>query len=63
MEMWVASQPMTDRIIFLIEKEYSQEKEYWVWSKMDMTWSWDDFGIDKPLGREIKGDLSRFQDH
>jgi hypothetical protein len=30
---------------------------------MDMTWYWDDFEVDKPLGRGIKGDLSRFQDH
>jgi hypothetical protein len=59
-EIWVASQPRSDRVIPLIEKEYSQGKKYWVWSKMEMTWSWDDFEVGKPLGRGIKGDLSRF---
>jgi hypothetical protein len=55
MEIWVASQPKTDRVIPLIEKkEYSQEKEYWVWSKMEMTWSWDDLRLASHLGEESK---------
>jgi hypothetical protein len=28
---------------------------------MEMAWSWDDFEVGKPLGREIKGDLSSFK--
>ena len=59
-EIWVASQPRADRVIPLIEKGIFPRKEYWVWSKMKMTWPWDDFEVDKPLGRGIKGDLSRF---
>jgi hypothetical protein len=63
-EIWVASQPMADRVIPLIEKRnIPKEKNIEVWSKMEMTWSWDDFEVVKPLGREIKGDLSRFQDY
>ena len=62
-EIWVASQPRTDRVIPLIEKGIFPRKEYWVWSNMEMTWSWDGFEVGKPLGREFKGDLSRFQDH
>jgi hypothetical protein len=62
-EIWVASQPRADRVIPLIEKGIFLRKEYWVLSKMEMTWSWDDFEVDKPLGRGIKGGLSRFQDH
>ena len=54
-EMWVASQPRTDRVIPLIEKEYSQEKEYWVWSKMEMARSWDGFEVGKPLGKMNQG--------
>jgi hypothetical protein len=30
---------------------------------MEMTRPWDGFEVDKPLGRGIKGDFSRFQDH
>jgi hypothetical protein len=45
-EIWVASQPRTDRVIPLTEKGIFLRKEFWVWSKMDMTWSWDDFEVD-----------------
>jgi hypothetical protein len=62
-EIWVASQPRTDRVIPLTEKGILLRKEFWVWSKMDMTRSRDDFEVGQPLGRGIKGDLSRFQDH
>jgi hypothetical protein len=30
---------------------------------MEMTWSWDRFGSDKPLGSGRRADLPRFQDH
>src|SRR3990170_7910589 len=63
MEMWVASQLRADRVIPLIEKGIFPRKEYWGWSKMEMTRSWDYFEVGKPLGRGIKGDLSRFQDY
>jgi hypothetical protein len=63
MEIWVASQPRTDRVIPLLEKGIFPRKECWVWSKMEMTWPWDYFEVGKPLGRGVKGDLSRFQDH
>ena len=43
MEIWVASQPRADRVIPLKKKEYSQEKEYWDWLKMDMKRSWNGF--------------------
>ena len=54
---------MADRVIPLIEKGIFLKKEYRVRSKIEMTWPWDDFEVGKPLGRGIKGDLSRFQDH
>ena len=60
MEIWVASQPMANRVIPLIAEGIFLRKEYWVWSRMNMTWSWDDFEVGKPLGRENKGDLSKF---
>ena len=62
-EIQVASQPRADRVIPLIEKGILPRKEYWVWSKMEMTWSWDGFQVDKPLGRKIKEDVPSFQDH
>ena len=30
---------------------------------MEMTWPWDRFESDKPLGRGIRDDPLRFQDH
>jgi hypothetical protein len=63
MEMWVASQPMADRVIPLIEKGVFPRKECWDRSKMEMARSWDGFEVDKPLGRGFKGDFPRFQDY
>jgi hypothetical protein len=63
LEMWVASQPRTDRVIPLIEKGIFPKKRILDWSKMEIARSWDGFEVDKPLGRGIRGELSRFQDH
>ena len=52
MEMWVASQPRANRVIPLIEKGIFQGKEYWDWSKMEMTWSWDGLEVGKPLWKK-----------
>ena len=30
---------------------------------MEMTWPWESFGSDKPLGSGRREDLPRFQDH
>ena len=36
-EIWVASQPRADRVIPLMKKEYSLEKEFGVWSRSEVT--------------------------
>ena len=48
-EIQVALQPRAKRIIPLIEKEHSLEKEFWIRSRMEMTRSWDDQEDGKPL--------------
>ena len=45
------------------KKEYSLEKEYWVWSKMEMARPWEGFGDDKPLWKGRRGHLLQFPDH
>ena len=56
--IYVASQPRADRVIPLIEKkEYSLEKEIRVWSSSGVTWSWQGFENDEPLGREKEDDF------
>ena len=36
-KIYVASQPMVLRVIPLSEKEYSQQKNFWIRSRMEMT--------------------------
>ena len=62
-EIQVASQPKANRLIPLIEKGIFPRNKYWVLAKMEMTWPWDRFENDKPLGSGRREDLPRFQDH
>ena len=57
MEIKVASQPRADRVIPLMKKEFSLEKEFRVWSRSEVTWSWQGFVNDDPLGRGNEDDF------
>ena len=40
-----------------MKKEFSLEKEFRVWSRSEVTWSWQGFENDEPLGRGIEDDF------
>ena len=63
LEMWVASQPRANRVIPLIEKKNIPKERILELIQDGNGKVLRLFEIDKPLGRGIKGDLSRFQDH
>ena len=54
---------MAYRVIPFIETGIFPINKYWSWAKMEMTWHWEIFEDDKPLGRRRRDDLPRFQDH
>ena len=53
----VASQPRADRVIPLMKKEFFLEKNFRVWSRSEVTWSWQGLENDEPLGRVNEDDF------
>ena len=53
----VSSQPRTDRVIPLKKEEFPLEKNVRVWSRSEVTWSWQGFENDEPLGRRNEDDF------